>query len=323
MPHLRFARDKRGYENTYVMHSVRRRGKGQQRILYWFRTPPNIRIGRAALDEEAIRAIEECNPDITFDWSRILEAQAPPAPAGEPSGRRRRPRQSQTQPAALPAPQVLPSKEERATRAGRTEQPVTAGEIVEPVPPPVEPLPAPDMVAAETMEAPEIEPPALVPVTVYHGGVDVLVAEGADQPRLSPVEARLGSEQLSRVRARYAEILARIAQRVGSDPARLEDMRRAAELLNPDAWVTEEEMASGLQHFDARLGEIRRVLGIKRRRRSRRGGRRRRQGRVMQASSSPAAETPRREARPGLADQSDELGGGPAQGSSNGEDPTD
>jgi hypothetical protein len=174
------------------------------------------------------------------------------------------------------------------------------------------------------MEGPEIEPPALVPVTVYHGGADVLVAEGADELRLSPVEARLGSEQLGRVRARYAEVLARITEPVGSDPVRLEDMRRAAELLNPDAWVTDEEIASGLQHFDARLGEIRRVLGIKRRRRSRRGGRRRRHGGVMQASSSPAAEPLRPEARPEFAGQSEELGGESPDESSNGEeDPRD
>lgn len=325
MPHLRFTRDKRGYENTYVMHSARRRGKARQRILYWFRTPPNIRVGRAALDEEAIRAIEERNPDIAFDWSKILEAQPTPAPApAEPSERRRRPHAGQTPPGAPRAPHALPSKEARATSAGTTEGSMAAREIVEALPPPVEPVPAADVVASETIEGPEIEPPALVPVTVYHGGADVLVAEGADELRLSPVEARLGSEQLSRIRARYAEILARITERVGSDPARLEDMRRAAELLNPDVWVTDEEIASGLQHFDAQLGEIRRVLGIKRRRRSRRGGRRRRHGRVMQASGSSVAEPLGLEARPGFADQSEELGGESPDESSNGEaDPKD
>lgn len=300
MPHLRFTRDKRGYENTYVMHSARRRGRARPRILYWFRTPPNIRVGRAALDEEAIRAIEECNPDIAFDWNKILEAQptAGPAPV-EPSERRRRPRASRVPPAQIP--HALPPKEAQV---------------------PIGSVPAADVVASEAMEGPEIEPPALVPVTVYHGGADVLVAEAADALRLSPVEARLGSEQLSRIRARHAEILARITERVGSDPLRLEDLRRAAELLNPDAWVTDEEIAGGLQHFDARLGEIRRALGIKRRRRSRRGGRRRRHGRVMQASSAPTAEPFGPEARPGFADQSEKRAGEFPDEPSNGEDPT-
>ena len=167
----------------------------------------------------------------------------------------------------------------------------------------VDEAPVPELVAAETTEAPEIEPPALVPVTVYHGGADVLVTPGADEPRVSPVEARLGSEQLSRVRARYAEILARITQRVGSDPMRLEEMRRAAELLNPDAWVTEEEIGSALQQFDARLGGIRRAIGI-RRRRSRRGGRRRRPAKPGRGGS-PAVEAP----------------GGPEAAPNGGEDP--
>ena len=287
MPQLRFTRDKRGYENTYVMHSVRRRGKARQHVLYWFRTPPNIRVGRAALDEEAIRAIEECNPGIAFDWGKILEGQPAPAPV-EPVERRRRSRDSGMQGPSSRAPHVSRPEEEHPTGAPSFDEPPAAREIAAATP--VEQVPMPDGVAPDTAEAPEIEPPALVPVTVYHGGADVLVTQGADEPRVPPVEARLGSEQLSRVRARYAEILARITQRVGSDPVRLEEMRRAAELLNPDAWVTEEEIASALQHFDARLGEIRRALGIKRRRRSRRGGRRRQLAKLTPDGGSAPAE---------------------------------
>ena len=42
----------------YVVHTPRRRNKGRSRILYWFRTPPGVRVGRAAIDEDAIRLIE-------------------------------------------------------------------------------------------------------------------------------------------------------------------------------------------------------------------------------------------------------------------------
>lgn len=190
---------------------------------------------------------------------------------------------------------------------------------------PVEVVTVPDAVTADTAEGPEIEPPALVPVTVYHGGADVLVAEGADQPRVSPVEARLGSEHLSRVRARYAEILARVKQRAGNDPVRFDEMRRAAELLNPDAWVTEEEIANGLQHFDVRLGEIRRALGIKRRRRSRRGGRRRKLAKLTPGVGSDAAEAPgHAEAATGVMDESADLGEGrTGEASDREQDPTD
>ena len=62
-----------------LLHAARGNGRSRQRILYWFRTPPGVKVGRPALDEAAIRWIEEHNPDIEFDWPKILEAQ-PPAP---------------------------------------------------------------------------------------------------------------------------------------------------------------------------------------------------------------------------------------------------
>jgi hypothetical protein len=302
VPHLRFTRDKRGYENTYVVHSARRRGKARQRILYWFRTPPNVRVGRAALDEDAIRLIEENNPDIEFDWSKILESQPPAAPPPEPRDRRRR-----TRGQAMAGRGQTPEAERREVPAAPTvpEPPPASAQIPDL-------LPAVDAPLVESMspdmgELPEIEPPALVPVTVYHGGADVLVANAVDEsPRQSAVEARLGSELLGRIRARYAEISTRIRERAGGDPARLEEMRRAAEALNPDVWVTEAEIVTGLQHFDTRLGEIRRALGIKRRRRSRRGGRRRRGG-GRDHTAAPTVGTTPASAAAGPPEEADEF----------------
>ena len=96
LPSLRFTRDKRGYETTSLVHTGRRGGRSRPRILYWFRTPPGVKVGRPALDEAAIRWIEEHNPDIEFDWPKILEAQPPAAPPAEDArnrrGRRDRPR---------------------------------------------------------------------------------------------------------------------------------------------------------------------------------------------------------------------------------------
>jgi len=62
------------------------------RLLYWYRTAPGILLGRAALDEDAIRAIEEQHPDIDFDWPAILalrevmtrEDEATPKPQQKP-----------------------------------------------------------------------------------------------------------------------------------------------------------------------------------------------------------------------------------------------
>lgn len=315
MPHLRFVRDKRGYENTYVVHSVRRRGKARQRILYWFRTPPNVRVGRAALDEDAIRLIEENNPDIEFDWTKILESQPPAAPPGEPADDRRRRMRGHP-----------PGGRRHATEEEPREAPVPAlaepsiASAEEPEPISNTELPVIDSVVPDVAEIGDVEPPALVPVTVYHGGADVLVATAADEaPRQSAVEAQLGSESLNRIRARYAEISTRIRERAGGDPARLEEMRRAVEALNPDAWVTEAEITAGLQHFDARLGEIRRALGIKRRRRSRRGGRRRRRhGR--DPATVPASEATQVGANPESSGPNDDVGEEDDESGSNGDE---
>jgi hypothetical protein len=327
LPHLRFTKDKRGYENTYVVHSVRRRGKARQRILYWFRTPPNIRVGRGGLDEEAIRAIEEYNPDIAFDWNKILEARPAPASAELPEReRRRRPRDGQTEGSQrspqAPAHLVEPSRPDSSIDADAIVESFLPPEVTAPAGADIEPMPVLET-ASDIVEAPELEPPALVPVTVYHGGVDVLIAEGADTPRLSPVEARLGSEQLGRVRARHAEILARIRERLGGDPVRLDEMRRAADALNPDAWVTDAEIATGLQLFDAQLGEIRRALGIKRRRRSRRGGRRRRPQKATQGPNATPDETASSAVHAGPADSAEELDDEDTDAESDGEDPSD
>ena len=59
---------------------MRGHGKGRSRILYWFRTPPGVRVGRGPLDEEAIRTLEAGNPDLEFDWTRILKGQGDPVP---------------------------------------------------------------------------------------------------------------------------------------------------------------------------------------------------------------------------------------------------
>ena len=54
---------------------------------------------------------------------------------------------------------------------------------------------------------------------------------------ISAVETKLGSEGLSRLRARYSEVMARISETV-TDPVRHEELKSQAERLNPDTWVT-------------------------------------------------------------------------------------
>jgi hypothetical protein len=155
--------------------------------LYWFRSPPGVRVGRAPIDEDGIRLLEEHHPEIRFDW-----------------------------------PQILKGEEEK--------EPVT-------LPPPA---PTPDPLPTE-------------PINLAH--------------------AQLGSEGLARLRARYADLMAGIARRV-TDPERRELLRAEAARLNPDSWVTVEEVRLALEQYETVFESLRgAVSGGRRRRRRRSGGR--------------------------------------------------
>ena len=94
----------------------------------------------------------------------------------------------------------------------------------------------------------------------------------------------VGAETLARLRARHAELLARISERV-ADHARREQLRELAQDLNPDTWVTHDEARAGLEQFEQKAEQLRSQLG-RRRRRSRRGGARRAKGRGGASGSS-------------------------------------
>ena len=88
---------------------------------------------------------------------------------------------------------------------------------------------------------------------------------------LSAAHARLGSEALGRLRGRYADVLANLSRRV-SDEQRREQLREQAERLNPDSWVTDDEVTAGLEAYESVLASLREVVGRRRRRRRGRGG---------------------------------------------------
>jgi hypothetical protein len=239
LPRLRFTRDQRGYENTFLVHTTRRRGKERTRILYWFRSPPHVKIGRAAFDEEAIRAIEAANPDVAFDWGRILQAR-PPEPEAEPwrsrrgRGARDRERTETSAPAAPPLPPPATYRSEHSCG------------------------PEPSDTGSE---------PALDEELDEEEEIDGRPGS-ASEPSAS--ERVLGAEGLSRVRARYAEVLARISAQI-TDDAVADELRDLAERLNPDAWVTADEVGRGLEHFEPVLEQLRQRLGPPRRPRRARG----------------------------------------------------
>jgi hypothetical protein len=91
VPFLRFSRDKRGYEHIYLVHTPNRRGKpSRPRVLYWYRTPPGIRVGRPPFDDEVRRRLEAQNPEVVFDWPTIIATPIPPPAENEQWRERRR-----------------------------------------------------------------------------------------------------------------------------------------------------------------------------------------------------------------------------------------
>jgi hypothetical protein len=90
LPFLKFSRDKRGIEHFSLVHtSTNRRGKVRPRVLYWYRSPPDVKVGREPFDPAMRRALEAQHPDIAFDWRTIVETPIPSADADKWRERRR------------------------------------------------------------------------------------------------------------------------------------------------------------------------------------------------------------------------------------------
>jgi hypothetical protein len=296
----------------------RRRGKSRARILYWFRTPPGIRIGRSALDEAAIRLIEEHNPDVEFDWTRILKGQDAPVeekPVQQDRHGKPRPREFPPRPSPPrgPAPSAKPQGIDRTTEpafapaegpsAPHLDEPIErAGEgverfgTVEHFGEPAERVAEPAEGVSESAEDvsdfdarvdvdDELTEPARDRVDdpgerLDEAAIDELLSDTPAGPQMEVTEAkpttaaqaRLGSEGLSRLRARHSEVLARISETI-TDPVRRDELKSQAERLNPDTWVTDAEVSEGLEAYETVFESLRTVVGRRRRRRRRSGGR--------------------------------------------------
>jgi hypothetical protein len=72
---VRFSRDRRGYEHVYLVDAG---DHGRSRVIYWFRTPPGVKVGRSPFDSATQRSLEQQYPDVKFDWSQIVAARMPP-----------------------------------------------------------------------------------------------------------------------------------------------------------------------------------------------------------------------------------------------------
>jgi hypothetical protein len=246
VPFLRLTRDQRGYENTFLLH-VDHLGD-RARILYWYRSAPGVRVGRPALDEDAIRTIEEQHPEIEFDWPHIFAIGAAMTPEIEPrpdrGGQRgnrsgdtdRGPRAREGERGPRDSRAEEPDRARR--KPARPREPDIVAPVVDDLPPPGELVSSgeTDQSAAATTEA--LPPPA---------------PERADL-----LSELVGREIATRLRTRYLEIRTRVQE--VPDATRRAEWQARVEALNPDAWKTPEEILSGVQHADSLFDELRRAI---------------------------------------------------------------
>ena len=228
MPFLRLARDQRGYETTVLMHAAQ--PAGRPRVLYWYRSAPGVRVGRPALDEDAIRTIEEQHPEIEFDWPQILEVRA----------------------AAIVEVERRPERGPRG-RGGETDRRRTTRQRDEAAPPVLPPTESPQTADPEVFsDSPR-------------GDALRIVATEEEPPFQQPAHAPdllvelVGRDIATRLRARYAEINARIHQ-LPADDARRAAWQARAEPLDPDSWLTPAEILRGVSHADDLFDALRREL---------------------------------------------------------------
>ncbi|HYU78268.1 MAG TPA: hypothetical protein VEK56_04740 [Vicinamibacterales bacterium] len=238
MAFLRFTRDRRGYENMFLLHAFH--PGDRPRVLYWYRSAPGVRVGRPALDEDAIRTIEEQHPDVEFDWPHILEVGAIMQPEIEERPLRPRRRIDKELP---------PEKVQRveAVEAGEGVD-ATAGAEGERI----EAAARDRIDGGEDFEGPE--------ATAVSRDRFETAPPSDDAPRPHDLlEELVGREIATRLRARYAEIAARLHQLPDNHPQRGTWQARA-DTLNPDNWVTPHEVLKALQHADAHFDSLRRDL---------------------------------------------------------------
>ena len=202
------------------------------RLLYWYRTAPGITLGRSPLDEDAIRTIEEQHPDIDFDWPAILalaeamtpEDESPPRAPQLQQRQGRRQRSRDQKPPQSPSVAVREQTGE-LRRDERVDAPSeTAG-------------PSPSDEAAEAVF--EAEPPSSIDAP----------------PRNLLLEELAGREIGSRLRARHAEILARIDD-LDVDGSVKDALFKRAEAIDPELWMTPEEVLDGVRNADAHYEKL-------------------------------------------------------------------
>ena len=238
MPFLRFSRDKRGHETTALVHAFRREGRARSRILYWFCSPVDVKIGRSPIDEDAIRLIEERHPDLSFDWPKILESRIPDEAEGSP----------------------VPRGRKRPEAAVRPHEPAGAAPGAGGPPPGRQPpdRQGPEGAARQTSRSRRGGRGKSSPGA--QRAVEAPPAESTEPPRTIAAAEAFSPEALMRLRGRHAALLARIAQEIEDEP-RAAQLREMAEALDPDTWLTTEDVRLALEGYEQKYRQLREALG--------------------------------------------------------------
>ena len=206
-----------------------------------------MRVGRSALDEDAIRLIEEHNPDVEFDWTRILKGQeAPPDQRPRPSSRRTR-RSRPRRRAAAPQPERI------SQLAGRP--------------------PADRSTGASTHSGSDARAAGEPLASSRGSGSRVSAGDraAADVARRSstPPPEPGSSAQTARVRGRLPGCAPGTPKSWRGFPRqsrtrRRDELKVQAERLNPDTWVTDAEVVAGLEAYETVFESLRGVVGRRR-----------------------------------------------------------
>jgi hypothetical protein len=219
---MRVTRDQRGYETTYLLHTPR--PGDRPRILYWYRTAPGVRVGRRALDEDAIRVLEEQHPDIDFDWPALLEEAESIEPEVE-----RRPERPRKRKASAEGAEIAEKKASAESAEGAEKR-----------------------ASAETSQAAAVPGAPITPIPPS-------APSAPSAPRRNPLLDQLvGREIAARLRGRYADVSARLAELPDDDRRRAWQAR--ADALDPDRWASAEAILAGIQHADRLFDELKREL---------------------------------------------------------------
>jgi hypothetical protein len=225
VPYLRLTADRRGFENTFLLH-VAAPGEAP-RVLYWYRTAPGLRIGRPALDDSAMRTLESQYPDIDFDWRYILDMGAmTPVEVEAPVPPRRR----------KPQPRAA---DDLADDAGTAPRAVLPPARQADGPPPTIALPPTE--ADPDTPVGDLMPPAV------DAGPDLL-------------SELLGRGIAASLRARHRRLVDEVTAHPWPEEAALQKAKARLAAIDPDGWTTPDAVLNGMARIDAEVEAVERAL---------------------------------------------------------------